>query len=134
MKRVTDRAAWAWAVISSCTPRFANVEVSTNTFASRITRPRPGNLGFSDRARDPKLKWKSIDRLKDLVVTNDTSPTIPSGASDSMQSFIVKDLPAITGGTLVPVLAGTESETLMVSLDGFTDGSLMVPRASTSRD
>ena len=67
-------------------------------------------------------------------MTNDRSPAIQSGASDSMQSFIVKDLPAITGGTLVPVLAGTESETLMVSLDGFTDGSLMVPRASTSRD
>ena len=67
-------------------------------------------------------------------MTNDRSPAIQSSTSDSMQPFIVKDLPAITGGTLVPVLAGTESGTLMVSLDGFTDGSIMVPRASSSRD
>ena len=91
-RKVTDRAARS--EISCCAPRFADIEISTNTShgASRVTRLRPGDLRFGNRAWDSIAVKEVIDRLKDLVVTNDRSAVTPGGAGQSVQPCLVKRL------------------------------------------
>ena len=57
-RKVTDRTARA--EISSCAPRFADIDVSTNTSASGVTRLRPGDLRFGSRAFDSTAVRSSL--------------------------------------------------------------------------
>ncbi len=93
-RKVSDRATRA--VISSCAPRFADIEIRTNTSASRITRLRPGDLRFGNRAWDSVAVEEFVDRLEDLIVTNDRSAIIPGGASQSVQPCLIKRLATFT--------------------------------------
>jgi len=61
----------ARAVNNSYAPRFADIDISTITCASGITRLRPGDLRFGNRAWDSMAIVEFVDRQEDLVVTND---------------------------------------------------------------
>jgi hypothetical protein len=111
-RKVTDRTARA--EISCCAPRFADIDVCASTSASRITRLRPGDLRFGDRAWDSVNVEEFVDRLEDLVVTNDRSAIIPGGASQSMEPGLIKRLPAATGGTQI-ALKGSTTESVACS-------------------
>ena len=66
-RKVADRTARAET--SSCAPRFADIDVRASTSASRITRLRPGDLRFGNRAWDSVAVEEFVDRLEDLIMT-----------------------------------------------------------------
>ena len=111
-RKVTDRTARA--EISSCAPRFADIDICASTSASRITRLRPGDLRFGNRTWDSITVEEFVDRLEDLVVTNNRSAIIPGGASQSVEPGLVKRLPAATGGTQI-ALKGFTTESVACS-------------------
>ena len=111
-RQVSDRTARA--EIGSCAPRLADIEISTSSGAPWMTRLRPGDLRFDNRAWDAIAVKEVVDRLEDLVVTNDRGAIIPGGASQSVQPVFVKRLPTATESAWI-ALKGFAAESIACS-------------------
>jgi hypothetical protein len=71
-------------------------------------------LRFSNRAWDSITVEEFVDRLKDLVVTNDRGAIIPGWASQSVQPILIKRLPTTTRSTPI-ALKGFAAESIACS-------------------